>query len=163
MVTADRTTCGCDDVFQSDYRGSMNTIKAGGEVCLGWDEADADCFDISEYPNAGLDKNVCCNPTPDYFYKAWCFNPLVEESYYVADRDVECNVPSYDTRACGVLPSCKRPSRLSSCHNTLQADECCKDDNGSCNCIYLKNACQISLENTNQDFSIVAEIFISIL
>ena len=58
------SSCGCDDVSQSDYRGSTSTT-ASGYACQSWYEQTPHVHDYApeSYPNAGLDgNNFCRNP-----------------------------------------------------------------------------------------------------
>ena len=65
---ADKSTCGCDDVDQSDYRGTISTTEDGTE-CARWDsdwmrfsDHDWKWFEEHFVEIAGLDENYCRDP-----------------------------------------------------------------------------------------------------
>eukprot|EP00581_Thalassiosira_minuscula_P009259 CAMPEP_0183708732 /NCGR_PEP_ID=MMETSP0737-20130205/4938_1 /TAXON_ID=385413 /ORGANISM="Thalassiosira miniscula, Strain CCMP1093" /LENGTH=1678 /DNA_ID=CAMNT_0025936651 /DNA_START=186 /DNA_END=5222 /DNA_ORIENTATION=- len=138
--------CGCLDKEQIDYRGNSNQTRYG-EACITW----SDDF-VDEYPEAGLGEkdsdgkfvpnNYCRNPTNEYY--AWCLTDIEGNGDY-------CGVPPCDDRTC--MPSCGSPNySTSGCTSVLQVEECCENDDTSCKCNLLKDACRRSLENGMEDF-----------
>jgi len=70
----DPPNCGCPrrKTFQSDYRGTISTTKAG-ITCQRWDMQFPHEHDRTpeNYPSSGLVENYCRNP--DGEDKAWCY------------------------------------------------------------------------------------------
>jgi Leucine-rich repeat (LRR) protein len=151
---ADKSTCGCDDVYQSDYRGTISTTEDGME-CARWD-ADWMWFSEDFSKRAGLDENYCRDPF-DYDLapvsrdrRPGCYtsSTIFDFSY--------CVVPKCDP--CSCMPECGRPNLSQcGCPSALQADECCNRDEGQekyrqCRCGYLKEACRLNIGNNSTDF-----------
>jgi len=158
----DNETCGCGDLKQSDYRGKIS-VTQNGDRCGYW----SDWYDeyFQDYPMSGIGEedssgvivpnNFCRNPHVSlgdlYSDRAWCLTgdwwvPDPKQGWEV------CDVPMCDPRTCG-MPSCGNPNLSnSSCLSFLQAEECCQDNDSSCKCALLKDACRISLENNSEDF-----------
>jgi len=77
----DPDNCGCEDLFETDYRGFVNHTEYG-EQCINWD-TDWVKESIEYYTNedwekvyneSGLEGNYCRNPTPLWDVKrAWCY------------------------------------------------------------------------------------------
>ena len=65
-------SCGCANVQQSDYRGTIATTKLG-KTCQRWDSQSPHKHNRTpdEYPNDGLEENYCRNP--DGEDGAWCY------------------------------------------------------------------------------------------
>ena len=76
---ADPGTCGCPGVYQSDYRGPINTTRSG-QACLRWDDEklvraimQIDGYNISEtLPEAHRESNFCRNGVNDPD-GTWCY------------------------------------------------------------------------------------------
>jgi hypothetical protein len=112
------STCGCDDVLQSDYRGSISTTVSG-LGCQYWDTQDPHVHDYSpeSYPNAGLDGNNHCR-SPGGIDAPWCFttDPNVEWDYcrVPSCMTVEVPAPTYNPTFAEKTPSpTKEPSTTS--------------------------------------------------
>jgi hypothetical protein len=80
VCVSDPERCGCPDVYQTDYRGSINTTRAG-QPCLRWDDenliwAQELLFGVgwnnSEYPEEQIESNFCRNRNNDPD-GTWCF------------------------------------------------------------------------------------------
>jgi len=69
---SDPETCGCDEVQQSDYRGTISKTKSGIE-CQRWDSKEPHGHSrvINNYPKSDLIENYCRNP--DGEDGAWCY------------------------------------------------------------------------------------------
>eukprot|EP00584_Thalassiosira_punctigera_P022656 CAMPEP_0172573310 /NCGR_PEP_ID=MMETSP1067-20121228/136119_1 /TAXON_ID=265564 ORGANISM="Thalassiosira punctigera, Strain Tpunct2005C2" /NCGR_SAMPLE_ID=MMETSP1067 /ASSEMBLY_ACC=CAM_ASM_000444 /LENGTH=1416 /DNA_ID=CAMNT_0013365909 /DNA_START=302 /DNA_END=4550 /DNA_ORIENTATION=- len=145
-TVADKNTCGCDNVQQKDYRGTVNTTL-DGDHCVAWDDE----F-LQRYPESGLESNnnisegniFCRNPYND---RAFCFT---DHSEFPIGY---CDVPMCNPHEC--MPPCGTPNfENSGCPSFLQAENCCKweEDTSSCKCGYLKEACRKSLEIDTEDF-----------
>eukprot|EP00581_Thalassiosira_minuscula_P030911 CAMPEP_0183787596 /NCGR_PEP_ID=MMETSP0739-20130205/67625_1 /TAXON_ID=385413 /ORGANISM="Thalassiosira miniscula, Strain CCMP1093" /LENGTH=810 /DNA_ID=CAMNT_0026031685 /DNA_START=78 /DNA_END=2507 /DNA_ORIENTATION=- len=139
--------CGCDILRQTDYRGNISET-GDGTACVRWDD-----LSVESYPNAGLEEmdssgNIVGNKycrSPDDDGRAWCWT---SDDYSVWD---ECNVPMCDLRTC--MPECENSNDSNyGCPSFLQAEECCEEDDSSCKCPLLKEACSKSLENSTEDF-----------
>ncbi|KAL7550073.1 hypothetical protein ACHAWF_016870 [Thalassiosira exigua] len=96
-VNPDPISCGCRDVDQADYRGSIS-VTSGGFECLRWDSLEVieSTGDVTEWAEAPADlaleeySDYCRNPSPSMFGDlAWCF--------YLNDEGVlssaACDVP----------------------------------------------------------------------
>jgi len=145
-TVADKNTCGCDNVQQRDYRGTVNTTL-DGDHCLAWNDE----F-LQRYPESGLESNnnisegniFCRNPYND---RVFCFT---DHSEFPIGY---CDVPMCNPHEC--MPPCGTPNfENSGCPSFLQAENCCKgeEDTSSCKCGYLKEACRKSLEIDTEDF-----------
>ncbi|KAL3797989.1 hypothetical protein ACHAW5_006287, partial [Stephanodiscus triporus] len=97
----DPENCGCPNLRQADYRGSINTTNTG-KACVRWDDENlnnflmrASAINVSQFPDAGLKDNFCRNPFFN-FGRAWCFTGAIggEYGYWVAE---ECDVPACDS------------------------------------------------------------------
>ena len=84
VCNPDPENCGCPNLHQSDYRGSINTTKSG-KHCVRWNNEDLnnwykefndeDIFEVyskQEFPNAGPEDNFCRNLDNDPG-GPWCF------------------------------------------------------------------------------------------
>lgn len=92
------TECGCDDVEQEDYRGSISTSESG-YTCMNWD--DTVDYTSTLYPDADLvGHNYCRSPTGEW---PWC---------YTTDTDVTweyCRIPSCPTQVKSTSNPTKQP------------------------------------------------------
>ena len=107
VCNADPENCGCPDVYQADYRGTVNTTY-NGNPCVMWNnvnlnkwwktKVNMDGLDLAEtYPLTGIGgaHNYCRNPD-NKTYGAWCFVEVQVNEYggsWVAEY---CPVPSCD-------------------------------------------------------------------
>jgi hypothetical protein len=67
----------------TDYRGKQNKTRSG-KTCTAW-KATA-TFTPKLYPDRGLDKNYCRNPTPDGMAKTiWCFTDGGDKAWDYCD------------------------------------------------------------------------------
>jgi len=84
----DPETCGCDNVKQSDYRGTISTTISGIE-CQRWDSQEPHTHNHtrSRYPEMGLSENYCRNPD-GATQGAWCYTADPEQ------RLEYCDVPA---------------------------------------------------------------------
>ena len=85
--------CGCEEVYQSDYRGVIHTTE-NSYTCRDWTNAMN-----QKYPNQGLVGNYCRNPN-GMAARAWCF---VEDPDILWDY---CDVPTCSSTADGTDPAC---------------------------------------------------------
>lgn len=81
---ADITKCGCQEVAQADYRGSIS-ITENGYTCKEWT-----FFGSYNWPDHGLEYNNNCRNPNQANTRAWCF---VMESNVIWDF---CDVPYCD-------------------------------------------------------------------
>ncbi|EJK57793.1 hypothetical protein THAOC_22130, partial [Thalassiosira oceanica] len=89
VCKSDPSSCGCQNIDQADYRGTVNSTGVNG-VCSLW----SDNLDVDRYSNdAGLVSNHCRNPGGVNPYGAWCFIDIGDWG----KTRYECNVP-----LCGV-------------------------------------------------------------
>ncbi len=84
----DPENCGCPQVNQADYRGTISKTISG-RTCQNWadDTPHFTYYQPSYLPEDGLDANYCRNPNTWGYDRAWC---------YTTDPDVEweyCDVP----------------------------------------------------------------------
>jgi len=91
--------CGCKEVLQKDYRGTIN-VTASGLECQRWDEQTPQKHSRTRknYPDSNLIENYCRNPDNEQG-GAWC---------YTTDPDVRweyCGVP-----VCGDFPTPTPPT-----------------------------------------------------
>ena len=103
----------------------------------------------------GLYENYCRNP----FNDATGLGCYTSVDNFDKNGDLKmsnCQIPQRD--ACSCMPPCdqRNPSKCG-CLGVLQAEECCKVEEGQekncpCRCGYLKEACCISLEKKRFDF-----------
>ena len=77
---ANPNECGCDEVKQNDYRGTLSVTK-NGHTCKEWLQA-------TIWTNQGLDNNNHCRNPNKIADKAWCW---VDDSDIIWDY---CEVPS---------------------------------------------------------------------
>ena len=80
--------CGCQQVNQEDYRGTISKTISG-RTCQNWadDTPHYSLYNPEWHPEDGLDANYCRNPNRWGYDRAWC---------YTTDPDVEweyCDVP----------------------------------------------------------------------
>merc|ERR1711862_487815 len=104
-------TCGCGEVGQADYRGTISTTASGLE-CQRWDTQDPNTHNRTpqRYPDSDLSENYCRNPG-ETGSAAWCYttNPNKRWDY--------CDVP-----LCGVEAPSMSPSY--ECSATLAGETC---------------------------------------
>ena len=117
VCNPDPANCGCRNLNQADYRGSVNTTVNG--VCIKWDDENLNTwwnssFESSifqEYPDSGLEENYCRNPDNDP-RGPWCFTePNMADDgtgYWVADY---CDVSVCSTSST-VNPTSNPPSSI---------------------------------------------------
>ncbi|KAL7456163.1 hypothetical protein ACHAWC_007673 [Mediolabrus comicus] len=84
----DPQSCGCPQVNQEDYRGTISKTSSG-RTCQNWADQTPHwhSLDPANFPESGLDANYCRNPWPRGYVRAWC---------YTMDPDVRweyCDVP----------------------------------------------------------------------
>lgn len=94
VCVANPTECGCDDINQEDYRGSISITEDGIE-CQSWNTMSPHQHEEtpSAYPYHDLTENYCRSPTGGI---PWC---------YTTDINVEwgyCRIPSCATDAATV-------------------------------------------------------------
>jgi len=156
---ANKNTCGCAVVSQSDYRGTISTTAEDIE-CHRWDSKwvlEDLYFGLvdfeQQFPDDGLeDNNFCRNPTDDTD-GPWCVGT---EPNSEGDYEGLCDIPFCNP--CSCMPPCGEPNNEKcGCPSALQAEECCGEEDASCKCSYLKDACRKSLENNSTDFCDDAE------
>jgi hypothetical protein len=143
-TAADKSTCGCEVVRLSDYRGTINMTE-NGVPCERWDSNIFGLGMIQDYPDAELVENYCrsIGGTVPYCYPSF-------EQYGIIDM-LKCDVPKCDP--CSCMPSCGQPNEEKcGCPSALQAEACCDEDDSRCKCLYLKNACHTNLQNNSTDF-----------
>mmetsp|Transcript_3099 Transcript_3099/g.5688 ORF Transcript_3099/g.5688 Transcript_3099/m.5688 type:complete len:2005 (+) Transcript_3099:213-6227(+) len=98
--------CGCEDVKQSDYRGTISTTKSG-VTCDQWSNS---LLTPESYPDSGLENNYCRNPV-GFGEVAFC--------YSMDSKFEDCDVPYCKD----VPPECEYPNPEScGCDNVRQAD-----------------------------------------
>jgi len=101
--------CGCINVKQSDYRGTISSTKSGYK-CSRWDK---DALTSQKYPNAGLDENYCRNPDDDD-QGPWCNTDDLD----AVDGWEYCDIPVCEESLPSAHPSSSiQPS--SSAHPTI--------------------------------------------
>jgi len=98
-------SCGCDNVRQADYRGTIS-ITSSGRECQQWSSQEVltHRYSAENYPYSGLDENFCRNPNPDEDHQdAWCFttDPSVEWEH--------CDVPLCAAPTISPQPSLSLP------------------------------------------------------
>lgn len=93
--------CGCQNVLQKDYRGTVNVTRSGRE-CQRWDEQTPQSHSRTRkrYPDSNLVENYCRNPD-DEPGGAWCYTTDPDKRFEY------CDVPE-----CGVFPS---PASIEQC------------------------------------------------
>ena len=81
--------CGCANVNQADYQGTVSKSKTG-EECIRWDGTEDSGFTPEDYPDGSLDNNFCRNPNKDDSSGAWCYTSYtsVDNNWYEY-----CDVP----------------------------------------------------------------------
>ena len=79
--------CGCSEVKQADYRGTISTTISG-EECQPWSSQSPHGHSRTpgNYPNAGLDSNYCRNP--DGEPRAWCYTSNPSKRWEYCDVQV---------------------------------------------------------------------------
>jgi hypothetical protein len=66
VCNADPVNCGCPNLYQANYCGTINTTN-NGKACMRWDDPNLRYrYDLgvdldNYYPNAGLEENFCRN------------------------------------------------------------------------------------------------------
>ena len=87
--TAMPQECGCNEVNQADYRGTIS-ITVSGVECQAWSSQSPHSHTRTpeRYSNSGLDSNYCRNP--DGEARAWCYTTGSTRWEY-------CDVPSCST------------------------------------------------------------------
>ena len=134
--------CGCSEVNQMDYRGSIS-ITTDGTMCKQWDDT---IFSSEHHPHAGLKgNNFCRNPINDNG-GAWC----VTSGDGRAENEWNyCSVPDCSESPCGYLNvACTQTlvdgkeqennEAVSVCKE--YAGACCGDDE-DCKCSIFEQAC----------------------
>jgi len=83
----DPERCGCENIKQADYRGTI-AETATGRLCQAWGSQIPHSHDRTpeNYPSAGLEENYCRNP--DGEPRAWCYTMDEDKRYEL------CNVTS---------------------------------------------------------------------
>jgi len=66
VCAPDPGSCGCEDLEQEDYRGTISTTKSG-RACRAWADTD---YPPASYPDGGLEENYCRSPDGGW---PWCF------------------------------------------------------------------------------------------
>eukprot|EP00579_Thalassiosira_antarctica_P031612 CAMPEP_0202030936 /NCGR_PEP_ID=MMETSP0905-20130828/64752_1 /ASSEMBLY_ACC=CAM_ASM_000554 /TAXON_ID=420261 /ORGANISM="Thalassiosira antarctica, Strain CCMP982" /LENGTH=1109 /DNA_ID=CAMNT_0048594753 /DNA_START=96 /DNA_END=3423 /DNA_ORIENTATION=- len=132
-TVADKKTCGCKGVKQSDYRGMVSESEDGLK-CERWDAEwikGARGIDyLQDYPNAGLEENFCRNPAPEESDRAWCSTTATDDDstdFSIDWKDCKvpmCNPCEYDY--CSV-PKCRRRTPM-----------CTVADKKTCGCEVVK-------------------------
>jgi Leucine-rich repeat (LRR) protein len=151
---ADKSTCGCNLVLKSDYRGTISTTQNGAD-CERWDANWIDLFNET-LRKEGLDENYCRNPFNDAKGPG-CFTSVNIFGDNGLPQMSSCSIPACDPCMC--MPDCDKSNSLKcGCPNALQADECCKGDDSECRCQYLKDACRKSIESNITIFCDYAEV-----
>jgi hypothetical protein len=110
----DPENCGCDEVKQADYRGTISVTKSGKE-CQRWDTQEPHKHNRkrNRFPNSNLVENYCRNP--DGEDGAWCYTTDPNKKFEL------CDVP-----VCGIEPPTMAPT--STCA-PLAGETCgCADD-----------------------------------
>lgn len=89
----DPTLCGCAEVQQADYRGTIAETRSG-YACQRWDEQEPHKHGNTRQrrPDANLIENYCRNP--DGEPQAWCYTTNPDKRWEI------CDVPT-----CGVAPT----------------------------------------------------------
>ncbi|KAL7538478.1 LOW QUALITY PROTEIN: hypothetical protein ACHAWF_006105, partial [Thalassiosira exigua] len=92
--------CGCAEVGQSDYRGTID-VTATGRECGAWPD-----LIQQQHPDAGLDDgSYCRNAWPDYNERAWCYSVDGVTEYCDVPTCEELFQPSAYPSLSSVLPS----------------------------------------------------------
>lgn len=143
---ADDTQCACERVNGANYKGTISTTANGFE-CAPWDGlfALAGINASEEYATLGLDMNYCRNP--DGKEAPYCISFETGGDLMDALLGTKCDIPSCDPTKC--QPSCDNRDRSAATHpcpSVLQAQNCCDNDDLSCQCEFMAVACRISLE-----------------
>lgn len=106
---SNKKMCGCEEVFQSDYRGPRSTTKNGFK-CREWTMAE-------NYPNQGLDDGAFCRNPNQVAARAWCF---VENADVLWDY---CDVPHCEAPASAPVQNSPTATVASGCINTARYDQ----------------------------------------
>lgn len=71
-ASADPDSCGCDEILQADYRGTI-AVTETGKTCQAWASQSPQSHTRTpeNYPGFGLESNYCRNP--DGEARAWCY------------------------------------------------------------------------------------------
>ena len=154
QMVADKSKCGCEVVYKSDFRGTISTTKEGLE-CAKW-TIEGIGMNNERIQEAGLDENYCRNPVHDASGPG-CFPSLGTFGEDGIPIFLYCDVPACDP--CSCMPECGQPNLSNcGCPSALQAEECCDEDDSECRCQHLKDACHVSIKNNGTDFCAEAEV-----
>ncbi|KAL7448769.1 hypothetical protein ACHAWC_002047, partial [Mediolabrus comicus] len=82
----DPENCGCPQLNQTDYRGTISKTISG-RTCQNWADRTPHWHNYHPawYPWSGLDANYCRNPTPSYDDRAWCITTDPNEEWEYCD------------------------------------------------------------------------------
>merc|ERR1719438_387183 len=128
-------TCGCDEVREADYRGTLSKTQSGVE-CQRWDSNDPHDHKgkINIFPKAGLLQNYCRNPNNSK--RAWCYTTDEDKRWEYCDvpkcggKKPECEGSNPDTCGCSEVRQADYRGTIST---TESGRECQKWDNSKIN------------------------------
>ena len=113
VCVADPERCGCPDVYQTDYRGPINTTRAG-QPCMRWDDEillQAQTILLDGWNNSlseeNIESNFCRNPDNDPD-GTWCYvgvNGYPTSMLSLTTIWNYCNVPVCDMSTPTASPS----------------------------------------------------------
>jgi len=124
----DPETCGCEEVKQSDYRGTVSKTAAGVE-CQRWDSQEPHKHSRTRknYPEMGLSENYCRNPDGEA-KGTWCYTTDPEIRWQYCDvpicghvDEAECEDSSPETCGCGEV---KQSDYRGTINTTISGYEC---------------------------------------
>jgi len=125
----DPENCGCGEVHQADYRGTISETASGRE-CQRWDSQEPHKHSRTRknYPESGLNENYCRNP--DGEDAAWCYT--TDEN----KRWEYCDVPF-----CGTCTTCddKPNGKMQKRGKTCDSDENLLNANCNKSAKWIKN------------------------
>jgi integrin beta 3 len=104
-MVADKSKCGCDVVYKSDYRGTISTTKDGSE-CAKW-TIEGIGMNNERIQEGGLDENYCRNPVNDANGPG-CFPSLGTFGEDGIPIFLYCDIPACDP--CSCMPECGQPN-----------------------------------------------------
>ena len=86
-AAGDADQCGCAEVKQADYRGTISTTISG-KTCQAWSSQSPHSHTRTpeNNPNSGLDSNYCRNP--DGEPQAWCYTTEAGKRWEYCDVPV---------------------------------------------------------------------------
>merc|ERR1719396_265533 len=135
-------TCGCGEVGQADYRGTISTTASGLE-CQRWDTKDPHTHNRTpqNFPDSDLSENYCRNP--DGEPATWCYttDPNKRWDY--------CDVPVCDCHECDDTPTARMIRRGETCATEIDDldDKCNKHGAWISN-----NYCELSCFNSGNGY-----------